>query len=146
MTPRDPKIQNPQVEIYISTKRRQNPMDLWWFRDRCSFFQKRRVGPTLISRLSVYIYIYVYVHVYIHTIPWNKRRPSMPFIFLVFFNNFWIFSNFDTAGSIKFEFYKSRSTFLQNGVKIRLNFDGFVTVFQFFKNAAEALLLLRGLV
>ena len=51
--PRDPEIRNLQVEIYISTKRRQNPMEFRWFRDRFSIFQKRRVGPTLITRFSV---------------------------------------------------------------------------------------------
>ena len=57
--PRDPKIQNLQVEIYISTKRRQNPMEFRWFRDRFLIFQKCRVGPTLITRLIVYIFIYI---------------------------------------------------------------------------------------
>ena len=63
LTPRDPTIRNLQVEIYISTKRRQNPMEFRRFRDRFSIFQKRRVGPTLITRFSVYIYIYIYVYV-----------------------------------------------------------------------------------
>ena len=63
LTPRDPKIRNLQVEIYISTKRRQNPMEFRWFRDRFSIFQKRRVGPTLITSISVYIYIYIYIYI-----------------------------------------------------------------------------------
>ena len=53
LRPRDPKIRNLQFEIFISTKRRQNLMEFRWFRDRFSIFQKRRVGPTLISRFSV---------------------------------------------------------------------------------------------
>ena len=71
LTPRDPKNFNLQVEIYISTKRRQNPMEFRWFRDRFSFFRKRRVGPTPISRFSAYmcvcIYIYIYMYIYIFT-------------------------------------------------------------------------------
>ena len=56
--PRNPEIQILQVEIYISTKRHQNPMEFRWFRDLFWFFQKRRVGPTLISRFNVCVYIY----------------------------------------------------------------------------------------
>ena len=76
--PRDPEIRNLQVKIYISTKRRQNLIEFRWFRDRFSIFQKRHVGPTLITRFSVYIYIYVYIYMYTHTIPCNKRRPVGP--------------------------------------------------------------------
>ena len=49
----DPKIRNLQVEICISTKRHQNQTEFWWFRMLFSFFKKRRVGPTPISRFSV---------------------------------------------------------------------------------------------
>ena len=41
LTPRDPKIRNLQVEIYISTERRWNPTECWWFRKHVLFFRKR---------------------------------------------------------------------------------------------------------
>ena len=88
LKPRDPTIQNLQAEIYISTKRRQNPMEFRWFREHSSIFQKRRVGPTLITRFSVCIFIhlhthihtYIYIYLYTHTKPRNKSRAYAAFL------------------------------------------------------------------
>ena len=101
-------------------------------------------GASLYVNIYIYIYIYIYYVLYItYTIPWNKCRPfkfPLIYIFFDFFFEFW------RHGTLKFKIYRRRSSLLQNSVEIRWNFDGFVNIFRFFKNAAYALLLFRGLV
>ena len=72
--PQDPEIRNLQVEIFISTKPRQNRMEVGWFREHSSFFQNRRVGPTLITRFSVYYTIYIYIYILDRTCCFQQQR------------------------------------------------------------------------
>ena len=91
-------------------------------------------GVPICKYLYIYIYIYIYYVLYItYTIPWNKCRPfkfPLIYIFFDFFFEFW------RHGTLKFKIYRRRSSLLQNSVEIRWNFDGFVNIFRFFKNAA----------